>query len=328
MTPLRLVFMGTPDFAVPSLRALVEAGHAVVCVYSQPPRPAGRGQQVQKSPVHRFAEERGIPVRTPKSLRNAEAQAEFAGLDADAAVVAAYGLILPQPVLDAPRLGCLNVHGSLLPRWRGAAPIQRAILAGDAETGITIMQMDAGLDTGAMLLKEAVPITAGTTASSLHDDLAGLGARMIVDALAGLAEGRLTAEPQPEEGVTYAAKLTRDDGRLDWSRDAAFVERQVRALTPWPGCWFDAPAAPGVPQGTERIKVLKAEPAPDAHRAVPGTVLDDRLTIACQGGAVRLTLVQRPGKAPVDGAAFLRGFALPPGTVLDCGGLDGGAATP
>ncbi len=328
MTPLRLVFMGTPDFAVPSLRALVEAGHELVCVYSQPPRPAGRGQQVQKSPVHRFAEERGIPVRTPKSLRNAEAQAEFAGLDADAAVVAAYGLILPQPVLDAPRLGCINVHGSLLPRWRGAAPIQRAILAGDAETGITIMQMDAGLDTGAMLLKHAVPITAGTTASSLHDDLAGLGARMIVDALAGLAEGRLTAEPQPEAGVTYAAKLTRDDGRLDWSRDAAFVERQVRALTPWPGCWFDAPAAPGGPQGTERIKVLKSEPAPAGHHAAPGTVLDDRLTIACQGGAVRLTLVQRPGKAPVDGAAFLRGFALPPGTVLDGAVLDGGAATP
>ena len=309
MTPLRLVFMGTPDFAVPSLRALADAGHEVVCVYSQPPRPAGRGQQVQKSPVHRFAEERGIPVRTPKSLRNAEAQAEFADLKADAAVVAAYGLILPQPVLDAPRLGCLNVHGSLLPRWRGAAPIQRSILAGDAETGITIMQMDIGLDTGAMLLKDAVPITAETTASSLHDALADMGARLIVQALDGIAEGRLTAEPQPEEGVTYAAKLTREDGRLDWTRDAAFVERQVRALTPWPGCWFDIKG--------ERIKVLKAEPAPDARKAAPGTLLDDRLTIACTGGAVRLTLVQRPGKAPVDGAAFLRGFALPVGTLLD-----------
>ena len=309
MTPLRLVFMGTPDFAVPSLRALVDAGHEVVCVYSQPPRPAGRGQQVQKSPVHRFAEERGIPVRTPKSLRNAEAQAEFADLKADAAVVAAYGLILPQPVLDAPRLGCLNVHGSLLPRWRGAAPIQRSILAGDAETGITIMQMDIGLDTGAMLLKDAVPITAETTASSLHDALADMGARLIVQALDGIAEGRLTAEPQPEEGVTYAAKLTREDGRLDWTRDAAFVERQVRALTPWPGCWF-------VIKG-ERIKVLKADSASDARKAAPGSLLDDRLTIACTGGAVRLTLVQRPGKAPVDGAAFLRGFALPVGTLLD-----------
>ena len=308
MTPLRLVFMGTPDFAVPSLRALADAGHELVCVYSQPPRPAGRGQQVQKSPVHRFAEERGIPVRTPKSLRNAEAQAEFAELKADAAVVAAYGLILPQPILDAPRLGCLNVHGSLLPRWRGAAPIQRSILAGDSETGITIMQMDIGLDTGAMLLKDAVPITAETTASSLHDALADMGARLIVQALDGIAAGRLTAEPQPEEGVTYAAKLTREDGRLDWTRDAATVERQVRALTPWPGCWFDIRG--------ERIKVLKAEPAPDTPEAAPGTLLDDRLTIACADGAVRLTLVQRPGKAPVDGAAFLRGFALPAGTRL------------
>ncbi len=308
MTPLRLVFMGTPDFAVPSLRALADAGHELVCVYSQPPRPAGRGQQVQKSPVHRFAEERSIPVRTPKSLRNAEAQAEFAELKADAAVVAAYGLILPQPILDAPRLGCLNVHGSLLPRWRGAAPIQRSILAGDSETGITIMQMDIGLDTGAMLLKDAVPITAETTASSLHDALADMGARLIVQALDGIAAGRLTAEPQPGEGVTYAAKLTREDGRLDWTRDAATVERQVRALTPWPGCWFDIRG--------ERIKVLKAEPAPDTPEAAPGTLLDDRLTIACADGAVRLTLVQRPGKAPVDSAAFLRGFALPAGTLL------------
>ena len=314
MPKLRLVFMGTPDFAVPSLRALIGAGHEVACVYSQPPRPAGRGQQVQKSPVHRFAEERGIAVRTPKSLRNAEAQAEFADLKADAAVVAAYGLILPQPVLDAPRLGCLNVHGSLLPRWRGAAPIQRSILAGDAETGITIMQMDAGLDTGAMLLKDAVPITAQTTASSLHDELADMGARLIVEALDGLSAGRLTAVPQPEEGVTYAAKLAREDGRLDWTRDAAYVERQVRALTPWPGCWFDIA---GEGSKGERIKVLKAEPAPEAGRAAPGTLLDDRLTIACADGAVRLALVQRPGKAPVEGSAFLRGFALPVGTVFE-----------
>jgi len=307
MTQLRLVFMGTPDFAVPSLAALIAAGHEIVCVYSQPPRPAGRGQQVQKSPVHRFAEEKGVPVRTPKSLRNAEAQAEFAGLNADAAVVAAYGLILPQAILDAPRLGCVNVHGSLLPRWRGAAPIQRAILAGDAETGITIMQMDVGLDTGAMLSKEAVAITPATTASGLHDDLAALGARMIVPALAGLADGSLTAQPQPEEGVTYAAKLTREDGRLDWSQPAAFVERQVRALTPWPGCWFDI--------GAERIKVLAAEPG-GAATAAPGTLLDDRLSVACADGAVRLIRVQRPGKAPVDGAAFLRGFALPVGSVI------------
>lgn len=312
MTQLRLIFMGTPDFAVPSLAALIAAGHEIVCVYSQPPRPAGRGQQVQKSPVHRFAEEKGVPVRTPKSLRNAEAQAEFAGLNADAAVVAAYGLILPQAILDAPRLGCVNVHGSLLPRWRGAAPIQRAILAGDAETGITIMQMDVGLDTGAMLSKQAVAITPATTASGLHDDLAALGARMIAPALAGLADGSLTGQPQPEEGVTYAAKLTREDGRLDWSQPAAFVERQVRALTPWPGCWFDI--------GAERIKVLAAEPGGAATGApetlLPGTLLDDRLTVACADGAVRLTRVQRPGKAPVDGAAFLRGFALPVGSVI------------
>lgn len=311
--PLRVIMMGTPDFAVPTLRAIADAGHRVVCAYSQPPRPAGRGQQVQPSPVHTAAEALGIPVRTPKTLRTAEAQADFAALDADVAVVAAYGLILPQPVLDALRLGCVNVHGSLLPRWRGAAPLQRSILAGDAETGITIMQMDAGLDTGAMLLKEAVPITPTTTASSLHDALAGLGARMIVTALAGLSAGTLTAEPQPEDGVTYAAKLTREDGRLDWSRDAAFVERQVRALTPWPGCWFDL----GTGSGTERIKVLAAEPAGEAAGATAGTLLDGRMTVACgDGRAVRLVRVQRPGKAAVDGEAFLRGFAVPVGTVL------------
>ena len=313
MTALRIVFMGTPDFAVPSLRALADAGHGIVAVYTQPPRPAGRGQKEQPSPVHRFAGERGIPVRTPKSLRNAAVQAEFADLGADIGVVAAYGLILPQPVLDAPRLGCLNVHGSLLPRWRGAAPIQRAILAGDAETGITIMRMDAGLDTGAMLLEDRVAITPDTTASTLHDALAAMGARLIVEAVSGVADGRLTPVPQPEEGVTYAAKLTREDGRLDWSTDAGFAERQVRALTPWPGCWFDLPAT----LGGERIKVLEAAPADGS--GPPGTLLDDRLTVACGTGAVRLLRVQRPGKAPVDGAAFLRGFAIPTGTVLGSG---------
>jgi methionyl-tRNA formyltransferase len=300
--------MGTPDFAASSLRALIDAGHDVVCVYSQPPRPAGRGHQVQRSPVHVLAEDREIPVRTPKSLRNAEAQAEFAALDLDCAVVAAYGLILPQPVLDAPRMGCLNIHASLLPRWRGAAPIQRAILAGDAETGVTIMQMDAGLDTGAMLLKGSVPITGQTTAGGLHDALADMGSGLIVQALDGLAEGRLTAEPQPNEGVTYAAKLSRDDGRLDWTQPADFIERQVRALNPWPGVWFDL--------GRERIKVLAAEPAPETPGAAPGTLLDGNLTVACADGAVRLTRVQRPGKAPVDGGAFLRGFNVAVGSVL------------
>lgn len=309
MTRLRLVFMGTPDFAVPSLQALVAAGHEIAAVYTQPPRPAGRGRQLHFSPVHKAAEAVGIAVRTPVSLRKPPEQVEFASFGADLAVVAAYGLILPQAILDAPRFGCLNVHGSLLPRWRGAAPMQRALLAGDSETGITIMQMDAGLDTGAMLLKGTIPITAATTASVLHDAMAGLGAKLIVDAVAGVAEGRLTPQPQPAEGVTYAAKLTREDGRLDWTADAAYVERQIRALTPWPGCWFDA--------GAERIKVLAAEPVCETPAAAPGTVIDDRLTIVCSGGAVRLTKVQRPGKAPVDGAAFLRGFALPPGTVLD-----------
>jgi len=303
---LRLAFMGTPDFAVPSLSALLDAGHEVACVYCQPPRPAGRGHHVQRSPVHVLAESRGLPVRTPKSLRPPEAQAEFAALGLDAAVVAAYGLILPVPVLDAPRLGCLNVHASLLPRWRGAAPIHRALLAGDAETGVTIMQVEAGLDTGPMLLAESVPITATATASSLHDQLAALGARMIVEALDGVAAGRLTATPQPAEGVTYAAKLEREEGRLDWTRPAADLERRVRALTPWPGVWFEAAG--------ERVKVLAAEVVGGA--APPGTPLDDDLTIACGDGAIRLLKVQRQGRGVVDGGAFLRGFhpRPPPGT--------------
>ena len=295
---LRLAFMGTPDFAVPSLQALIDAGHEIACVDSQPPRPAGRGHRLQPSPVQALAESLGIPVRTPNSLRPAEAQAEFAALGLDIAVVAAYGLILPVPVLQAPRLGCVNVHGSLLPRWRGAAPIHRALLAGDSETGITIMQVEAGLDTGPMLLKEAVPITAATTAAGLHDDLAALGARMIVAALDGLATGRLTAEPQPAEGVTYAAKLEREEGRLDWSRPAAELELRVRALNPWPGVWFES--------GGERVKVLAAEIV--AASGAPGALLGEDFTVACGKNALRLTRVQRQGRAVVDGAAFLRGL--------------------
>ena len=298
---LRLAFMGTPDFAVPSLAALIAAGHEVASVYSQPPRPAGRGHKLQPSPVQALAEAHGIPVRTPKSLRPPEAQAEFAALGLDIAVVAAYGLILPVPVLEAPRLGCVNVHGSLLPRWRGAAPIHRAILAGDSETGITIMQVEAGLDTGPMLLKEAVPITAASTAAELHDALAALGARLIVEALDGLAAGRLKAEPQPAEGVTYAAKLEREEGRLDWSRPAAELERRVRALNPWPGVWFDSVG--------ERIKVLAAELV--AGSGAPGTLLGDDFTGACGTGALRLTQVPRQGRAVVDGAAFLRRLYRP-----------------
>ncbi|MFV3074711.1 methionyl-tRNA formyltransferase [Niveispirillum fermenti] len=296
---MRLAFMGTPDFSVGILDALVQGGHELVCVYSQPPRPAGRGQQVQATPVHRRADALGIPVRTPKSLRKPEEQAAFAALDLDCAIVAAYGLILPQPVLDAPRLGCVNVHASLLPRWRGAAPIQRAILAGDAETGVTIMQMDAGLDTGAMLMKDSLPITAGMNAATLHDALAAMGARLMVAALPGIADGSLTPVPQPEEGVTYAAKLAKEEGRLDLSRPAVELDRQVRGLTPWPGCWIDL-------AGGEKLKVLAAEPV--AGDAPPGTLIDAGPTVACGDGALRLLRVQRPGKGPVDGAAFLRGF--------------------
>ncbi len=304
---MRLAFLGTPDFAVPSLAALHAAGHDIAAVYSQPPKPAGRGHRERPSPVQRWAEQHDLPVLTPKSLRRAEVQAEFAALDLDAGVVAAYGLILPSPILDAPRHGCLNVHGSLLPRWRGAAPIQRALLAGDTETGITIMQMDPGLDTGPMLLEEAVPIGPDTTASALHDALARIGARLIVEALALLARGELAPRPQPEEGVTYAAKITREDAVLDW-RDAAHVDRQIRALNPWPGT---AVAVRG-----ERVRLLAAERAPEAE-GEPGTVLDDRLTIACaENGGIRPTRLQRPGKAPASAEAVLRGFPIPPGTRL------------
>ncbi|TWB47589.1 methionyl-tRNA formyltransferase [Nitrospirillum viridazoti] len=308
MTRLRLAFMGTPDFSVPVLDALVAAGHEVACVYSQPPRPAGRGHKEQLTPVHARAAALGIPVRTPRTLRKEEAQAEFRELNLDVAVVVAYGLILPQAVLDAPRLGCLNIHASLLPRWRGAAPIQRAILAGDAESGVTIMQMEAGLDTGPMLLEERIVLTPRMTASQLHDGLSAMGARLIVTALDRLAAGDLPATVQPEEGVTYAAKLTKEEGLLDFTKPAAELDRRVRALTPWPGTWFEAPVEGGPAAGgtVEKIKVLAAEPV--AGAATPGTLLDASLTVACGEGALRLTTVQRPGKGPVEGAAFLRGF--------------------
>jgi methionyl-tRNA formyltransferase len=303
MTRLRLTFMGTPDFSVPVLDALVAAGHEVACVYSQPPRPAGRGHKEQLTPVHARAEALGIPVRTPRTLRKDEAQAEFRELGLDVAVVVAYGLILPQAVLDAPRLGCLNIHASLLPRWRGAAPIQRAILAGDAESGVTIMQMEAGLDTGPMLLEERIAIDARMTASQLHDGLSSMGARLIVTALDRLAAGDLPATVQPEDGVTYAAKLAKEEGLLDFAKPAAELDRQVRALTPWPGTWFEAPVEGGA---VEKIKVLAAEPV--AGSGAPSTLLDAGLTVACGEGALRLITVQRPGKGPVEGAAFLRGF--------------------
>jgi len=299
---MRLAFMGSPDFAVPALRALHAAGHEIAAVYCQPPKPAGRGQRETQCPVHRAADALGLPVRTPARLkREAAEHAAFAALGLDAAVVAAYGLILPRAMLDAPRLGCLNIHASLLPRWRGAAPIQAAILAGDAETGITIMRMEEGLDTGPMLLAEATPIGPRETTARLHDRLAAIGARLILRAL----DDAPAATPQPEAGVTYAAKLTKGDGVLDWRRPASLLDRQVRALTPWPGSFFDA--------GGETIRVLEAEPTGAA--GMPGTVLDGS-AIACGEGALRLIRLQRPGRAPLPADAVLRGFALPP--VLPC----------
>ena len=300
---MRLAFMGSPDFAVPALRALHGAGHIIAAVYCQPPRPAGRGQAVQRCPVHRAADEFGLEVRTPPRLRSdLAAQAAFADLALDAAVVAAYGLILPQAMLDAPRRGCLNIHASLLPRWRGAAPIQAAVLAGDAVSGVTIMQMEAGLDTGPMLLSEAVPIGPRTTSGALHDALATLGARLVLRAL----QEDPPPVPQPAEGMTYAPKLTREDARIDWTSDAAAIERRVRAFDPWPGTFSTM-------RGT-LLKVLAAELADGA--GPPGTVLDGHLTIACGRGALRLTRVQLGGRAAMSAEAFLHGHPVPAGSVL------------
>lgn len=300
---VRLAFLGSPHFAVPALHALHAAGHDIAAVYSQPPRPSGRGNRVTPCPVHAAAMVLGLPIRTPARLRrNLDDQAAFAALDLDAAVVAAYGQILPQAMLDAPRRGCLNIHASLLPRWRGAGPIQAAVLAGDTETGVTIMQMDAGLDTGAMLLRGAVPIGPRTTAANLHDILATLGASLALRAL----DEAPHPVPQPEEGVTYAPKLTREDGRMDWTQPAAVLDRRVRGLTPWPGTWAML--------GGEVLKVLDAVPV--SGSGPPGAALDDALLVACGEGALRLLRVQRPGRAPMDAAALLRGHSVPLGTVL------------
>ncbi len=306
MSALKLIFMGSPDFSIPALQALLAHGHQIVCVYTQPPRPAGRGHKEKPCPVHAYALAQGLMVRTPKSLKDADEQQAFQALNADACVVVAYGLILPKPVLDAPRLGCLNIHASLLPRWRGAAPIQRALIAGDDKSGVSIMAMDEGLDTGAVLLMEETPITAQTTASDLHDRLAHLGATMIGKALAGCDQGTLSAIPQDQDGVTYAAKLDRHEGRLDWSLDADELERRVRGLNPWPGVWFEH-------AGT-RIKVLAA--ALCAGSGQPGTLLEGPLTIACGRGALKLLRVQKQGKAAMTAEDFLRGFDLPIGTKL------------
>jgi methionyl-tRNA formyltransferase len=307
---LDLVFMGTPAFAVTILERLISAGHRLLAVYTQPPRPAGRGHRLQPSPVQLLAERHGIVVHCPAGLRDRETQAGFAALAAEAAVVAAYGLILPQVMLTAPRLGILNVHASLLPRWRGAAPIQRALLAGDHDTGITIMQMEKGLDTGPILMQQPLSIGLAATTAGLTEELAQLGGRLIVAAIDGLSGGALVPRPQPHEGVTYAPKISREEGLLDWRRPAAELERRVRALDPWPGAYFEHDGAP--------IRVLAAAALADAPGEPPGTVLDDRLAIACGSGVLRLLRLQRPGRAPLDASEFLRGYPIPPGKILLC----------
>lgn len=307
--PLRIIFMGTPAFSVSTLQTLCNSRHHVVAVYSQPPRPSGRGHQIQKSAVHQFAETKNIPVFTPLSLKTEEQHKFFATHNADIAVVVAYGLILPKEILDAPRLGCLNVHASLLPRWRGAAPIQRAIEAGDAETGVTIMKMDVGLDTGPMLLHKNLPIISQTTAESLHDDLSSLGAELLLEALEGYVSGNVFPMEQPIEGITYASKLTKEEGQIDWGLSAMTLRQKIQAFTPWPGVYF---AYEGL-----RLKVLAAEVI-FGRQDLPGKVLDDQLTIACGTDALRIQMLQRPGGAPMDSQSFLRGFSLPVETILPC----------
>ncbi|MGN6157774.1 MAG: methionyl-tRNA formyltransferase [Devosia sp.] len=301
---MKIVFMGTPDFAVPTLTEIVAAGHEVVAVYTRAPKPAGRGQAERKSPVHVAAEGFGIPVRTPKSLRNDDEQAAFAALDADVGVIVAYGLILPKPILDAPRFGCLNLHGSLLPRWRGAAPIQRAVLAGDTRTGVMVMQMDEGLDTGPVGLVDEMPIGPDMTTGELHDRMMRVGADLMGRALAALERGSLTFTPQAEDGVTYAKKIEKAESRIDWSKPAAEVHNLIRGMSPFPGAWFELELG-GV---ATRVKALRSTLAEGS--GAPGTILSD-LTIACGEGAVRLLSVQREGKAAMDAATFMRGAVLP-----------------
>jgi len=307
---LRLAFMGTPDFAAASLVEIAAAGHDVVRVYTQPPRRRGRGKAEQKTPVHELAETLGLDVHTPESFRDPDVLADFATLDLDLAAVVAYGQILPQAALDAPRLGCLNLHGSLLPRWRGAAPIQRAIMAGDDLTGVQIMQMEAGLDTGPILLSETVRIAPTDTAGSLHDKLMSAGAQMWPRALAALERGSLEAVRQSDDGATYAKKITNEEARIDWARPAVDVANHIRGLSPFPGAWFELPTA----KGLTRVKVHLA--TAEAGNSAPGTALDDALLVACGTGAVRLTRLQREGKGAMDANDFLRGNTLPAGTAL------------
>lgn len=294
---MRLIFMGTPDFAVPTLVELAARGHEIAAVYTRAPKPAGRGMDVQHTPVEQEARRLALAVHTPRSLKDKEAQAEFRAHKADAAVVVAYGLILPKSVLEAPRLGCFNIHASLLPRWRGAAPINRAIMAGDTESGVTIMKMNEGLDTGAIAMVERTPIGADITAGDLHDALSRLGADLMLRALAAAERGSLTLTPQPDKGVTYAEKISKNETRVDWSKPWKQVHDHIRGLSPFPGAWFEIDGA--------RIKALRSTKGEGSGAA--GTALDDKLTIACGAGAVRLTQVQRAGKQPMSADEFLRG---------------------
>jgi methionyl-tRNA formyltransferase len=300
---LRLAFLGTPDFAVPTLAELIAIGADIACVYSQPPRPAGRGMALEPGPVHKFAESARLTVRTPVSLKGAAEQQEFAALDLDAAVVVAYGLLLPKPILEAPRLGCFNLHGSLLPRWRGAAPIQRAIMAGDEETGVMVMQMDEGLDTGPVLMAEKVRI-GRKTSGELAAELSRLGADLMVRSLSALERGAVTAQAQPAAGVTYAKKISKDEARIDWSKNATEIDCLIRGLAPSPGAFTEVKG--------ERLKILYATPV--QNRGQPGEIITDDLTVACGEGALKLIKVQRAGKGVMEARELLKGFSLPPGT--------------
>ena len=303
--PLRLAFMGTPDFAVPTLAELLAQGHEIACVYSQPPRPKGRGLALESGPVHKFAAAAGLEVRTPLSLKDAEEQALFAALNLDAAVVVAYGLLLPKAILEAPTLGCFNLHGSLLPRWRGAAPIQRAVMAGDAQTGVMVMHMDEGLDTGPMLMAERVAV-GRKTSGDLALELSRLGADLMGRALGALERGQAGEQVQGTDGVTYAKKISKEEARIDWSQSAAIIDCHIRGLAPAPGAFTEIKG--------ERLKILYAEPV--NGKGVPGTVIGDDLTIACGQGALRLVKVQRAGGKAMDAGELLKGFALPAGTVF------------
>jgi methionyl-tRNA formyltransferase len=297
--------MGTPDFAVPTLTELVGQGHDIACVYSQPPRPKGRGLETEPSPVAKAAASYGIPVRTPLTLKVAEAQTEFAALELDAAIVVAYGLLLPRPILDAPKLGCFNLHGSLLPRWRGAAPIQRAIMAGDVETGVMVMRMEEGLDTGPVLMAERTPV-GRKTYGELHDELARLGADLMARAMSALSLGQASETLQPEEGATYAKKILKEEARIDWAKSAGEIDCLIRGLSPVPGAWCEIKG--------ERVKILFADPADG--KGTPGDVLDDKLLVACGEGALRLRSLQRPGKSAMAADDLLRGYPVPKGTTL------------